>query len=120
MAGSSKEPKTVIFYINLGGGLANIGALRYAWRGKKNSYKNIGPDLGVETGKDTDNALLFGLNDPKPAKVRIHYTKADGETGSVIRFCEPDKINKVTTGGALKDKKININGSEFKIHRVTL
>lgn len=109
------EPKSQIYWVNLGGGLANAGSVRYAWRGKKNLYKNIAETLGVVLGKDSDEALVFGANSPNPAKVRIYYTKNDGSAASTIRFCEPDKINAATTGGALKKKKVWVAGTEYAI-----
>ncbi|MEH2312346.1 MAG: hypothetical protein V7K35_13325 [Nostoc sp.] len=115
------EPKTVIWYINLGGSVGDIGAMRYAWRGKKTSYKNIGDGLGVKQAKDTDTGLMFGANSPKPAKVRISYTDANtGASKTCVRFCEPDKIGDVTTGGKINSKKIVIAGVECNINAVEI
>ena len=114
------ESKTVIWFVNLGGTLANVGSMKYAWRGNKDSYKNIGAALGVAQAKDTDKGLMFGSNSPTPALVRIGYTKSNGSSGSVVRFCEPDKISSVTTGGALNGKKIVLNKIEYNINKVTL
>ena len=116
----ANEPKTVIWYINLGGSVGDIGAMRYAWRGKANSYKNIGDALGVKKAKDTDSGLMFGANSPKPAMVRISYTGANGFSKTAVRFCEPDKIGDVTTGGKLNGKKIVINGTEYNINDVSI
>jgi hypothetical protein len=110
------EPKSQIYWINLGGGLGNVGAVRYAWRGKKNLYKNIADTLGVVIGKDSDEGLVFGCNSPNPAKVRIYYTADDGSSKSTVRFCEPDKINAATTGGALKKKKVWVANKEYQIY----
>jgi hypothetical protein len=117
---AAKEAKTQIYYINLGGTVGNVGAMRYAWRGKKNAYKNIGDAMGVVTAKDTDSGLMFGANSPRPALVRIGYTAADGSSKSVTRFCEPDKIGDVTTGGKINGKKITVGGTEFNINSCTL
>lgn len=92
-----------IYYINLGGGLANVGAVRYAFYARKDSYKNIGGDLGVVKARDTDRGLMFGCNSPKPVRVRLRLKNGK----SIIRFCEPDKVNRVTIGGALNGKKYN-------------
>ncbi|MCV3215686.1 hypothetical protein OGM63_19580 [Plectonema radiosum NIES-515] len=114
------EPKTKVYYINLGGSVGNAGAIRYAWRGKKNAYKNIAAGLGVVLAKDTDKGLMFGASSPKPAVVRIGYTAADGSSKSINRFCEPDKLNAVTTGGALNGKKVQIGTVEYNINNVTI
>lgn len=110
------EPKSQIYWINLGGGLGNVGAVRYAWRGKPNLYKNIADTLGVVVGKDSDEGLVFGCNSPNPAKVRIYFTDDSGRSRSTVRFCEPDKINAATTGGALKKKKVFTAGKEYQIY----
>lgn len=116
----AKEAKTQVYYINIGGGLANIGAVRWAWRGKKNLYKNIDKDLGVVLAKDNDKGLVYGTNNPRPALVRINYTDDTGAARSTIRFCEPDKLNAVTLGGALNGKKVWVAGKEYNINRVTI
>jgi hypothetical protein len=120
MAEKKNEPKSQIYYINLGGTIGNIGAMRYAWRARKNLYKNIAADLGVKEAKDAEEGLMYGANDPRPAVVRIHYTDSNGNAKSVKRFCEPDKISGVTTGGGLKKKKVWVNGTEYQIHRCTI
>lgn len=117
---AASEPKTQIFYINLGGGVGDIGATRYAWRGKKGSYDNIAEELGVKIAKDTDTGLCFGINYPAPAKVRISYIGSDGASRSAVRFCEPDKISDVTTGGKLGSKEIKIGTKSFKIYGASL
>lgn len=115
------ESKTQVYYINLGGTIANAGSMRYAWRGRKDAYKKvIADELGVVIAKDTDSGLMFGAQNPRPAEVRISYTKANGLSGTVVRFCEPDKLGGVTTGGKLNGKKITIGGKDYNINNVTI
>lgn len=114
------DAKTQVYYINIGGGLANIGSVRFAWRGKKNLYKNIADGLGVVLAKDTDKGLMFGSNHPKPAQVRISYVDSSGNARSTIRYCEPDKLNSVTLGGSLNGKKVWVAGNEYNINQVTI
>lgn len=116
----AKEAKSQVLYINVGGSVGNIGAVRFAWRARKDAYKGLAAALGVVIAKDTDKGLLFGANHPCPAKVRITYTRENGDTGSAIRYCEPDKLSAVTTGGTLNGKKITINGKELNINNVTI
>jgi len=116
----AKESKTQIYYINLGGGIADLGAMRYAWRGAKSTYENIAPELGVNVAKDTDDGLIYGANNPRPAEVRIGYTDSTGSARSVVRFCEPDKLGSVTTGGSLNGKKIKVGGKEYNITGVAI
>lgn len=116
----AKDSKTQVYYVNLGGGLANAGAIRWAWRGKKDLYKNIAGELGVVLAKDTDQGLMYGTNKPRPAVVRISYVDANGSSRSTLRFCEPDKISNVTTGGKLNGKKVWVAGKEYNINDVAL
>ncbi|MBN4004747.1 hypothetical protein [Nostoc sp. LPT] len=117
----AKEAKSQVYYINLGGTVGNAGAMRFAWRGNKDAYpKAVADELGVVIAKDTDAGLMFGANSPRPAKVRIGYTDANGNSKSTIRFCEPDKIGAVTTGGKLNGKKIKIAGKEYNINGVAI
>ena len=114
------EPKSDLMYINLGGGLGNLGAIKFAFRCKKDAYKNIGYELGVSTAGDTDDGLIFGMNNPRPVKVRINYVDDNRVNKSTIRFCEPDSVNNVTTGGGLNNKKVFVNGKEYSITSVTI
>ncbi|MBN3907593.1 MAG: hypothetical protein HWQ35_13845 [Nostoc sp. NMS1] len=114
------DAKTQVYYINLGGSVGDIGAMKFAWRGKKDAYKNIAEGLGVKLAKDTDSGLMFGANSPRPAEVRIGYTDANGNSKSAVRFCEPDKIGDVTTGGKINGKKIKIGASEYNINGVSI
>lgn len=115
---------TSIFFANLGGGVGNVGAVRYAWKTGEDKYDDIGAGLGVVKAKDTDSGLFFGANRPKPATVRINYTKdqsgTDKNTGSVLRFCEPDKLGNVLVGGALNGKKVKIRGTDRDVNGVSL
>lgn len=108
------EAKTAVFFINLGGGVANVGAFRYAWRAKADSYDNIGGELGVVKAKDTDKGLIFGANRPTPIKVRINCAG----TKVAYRWCEPDKVSNVTTGNTLNGKKVKIGGVQYNIDSV--
>jgi hypothetical protein len=114
------EPKSELWVIPLGGTVGDVGALQYAFRSKKGAYKNIADGLGVKAAKDTDKGLIFGCNSPRPAEVRIHYIGADGAPKSTIRFCQPDNLNGVTTGGTLNGKKITVAKTEYSIFNVTI
>ncbi|MEA5515533.1 hypothetical protein [Nodularia sp. UHCC 0506] len=115
----ANEPKSDLWVIPLGGTIGDAGAIQYAFRSKKDAYKNIAGDLGLKKAKDTDKGLIFGANSPKPATVRILYTK-DGQSRSATRFCQPDNLNAVTTGGKLNGKKIRVNGKEYNIFNVVI
>lgn len=98
MAGST------VYYIRLGAGLANIGAVKYAFRAPENAYKGIEKELGVIKAKEKEPGLVFGANSPRPAKVRINYEGG----GATTRFCDPAKLESVTIGGSLNRKTVNI------------
>lgn len=124
-------------FINLGGTVANIAAIRWGFRAPKDAYKNIGAGLGVTTVSDNNRSgIVYGANSPKPVRVRISYKEgaaagggnagtANDVTRSVRRFCEPDKIGEVTFG-SLNGQKIFVvdlddgGGSEHDIDNVTL
>jgi hypothetical protein len=115
-----KDSKSQVYYINLGGTVGNAGSMKFAWRGKKTAYKNIAGELGVVFATDTEKGLMFGANSPRPALVRIGYIDANGNSKSVIRYCEPDKLNGVNTGGKLNGKKVYVGDKEYNINGVTI
>jgi hypothetical protein len=115
---------TKVHFTNLGGGVGNVGAVRYGWRATEDTYDDIASGLGVVVASDTDGGILFGANRPKPATVRINYvideSGGDKKVGSALRFCEPDKLGSVLVGGALNGKKIKIRGTQRDINSVSL
>ncbi|WP_013320806.1 hypothetical protein [Gloeothece verrucosa] len=90
------DSKTAIFYINLAG-------TKYSWRAKKDDYKGIDKELGVTLAKDTEDNLVFGVDRPKPVRVRINLAGAR----PIIRFADPQKIEPLTVKGSLNGKKYN-------------
>ncbi|MDX2096936.1 MAG: hypothetical protein SFW36_04100 [Leptolyngbyaceae cyanobacterium bins.59] len=117
------------YYINLGGGVADVGAIKWGFRAPNKAYKNIGAGLGVTEVKDNNTAgITYGANKPVPARVRIHYIDAQlggGEGNDIIRtasrYCEYDKLNGVLFG-SINGKKIFMAQvqKEFDIESVTL
>lgn len=117
------------YFINLGGGQANVGAIRWGFRAPQNVYKNIGGDLGVTEVTDAERSgIVYGANQPRPARVRIAYLDAEtggGETNdkvrTVVRFCDPDALGDVLFG-SINGKKVFVNGDdlEYDIENVTL
>ena len=120
-------------YINLGGTVGNIAAIKFGFKAPDFAYDNIAAGLGVVEVTDTNRGgIVYGANSPRPVRVRISFNRAGvlggvGATasgnGSVIRFCEPDKLNAVLFGsmGSLKIKTgpgmavgHNINGVTVK------
>lgn len=97
----AKDSKTAVFYIKLAG-------TKYAWRAKADDYKGIDKELGVVKAKDTEDNLSFGIDRPKPVKVRINLANKK----SIIRYADPQKIEPLTVKGTLNGKKYdgqNIN-----------
>lgn len=111
------------FYINLGGGLADIGAVRFGFRAPVNAYDNIAGYMGVVPITDVQvSGVLFGANSPRPGKVRISYRTgglASTRRGA-IRYCEPDKLGDVTVGGAINGQQVVVNGAKYEIDFVTI
>ena len=124
-------------YINLGGTVANIAAIRWGFRCPQGAYDNIAAAVGVNLVTDADRSgITYGTNAPRPVRIRISYkVPAAGGGGaggtandvarSVKRFCEPDKLNGAMFGSlnGLKLKVIDMDdggSSEYDIDRATL
>lgn len=112
------------FFLNLGGTVANVGAIRWGFRAPANAYDEIGAGLGVSKVDDTNRTgISYGINQPRPARVRISYSESPGQTISTtrhaIRFCEPDNLNDVLFG-SINGKSINIGGITYPIQNVTI
>jgi hypothetical protein len=119
------------YFLNLGGTIANVGAIRWGFRAPAKAYDNIGPSLGVTKVDDANRTgITYGVNQPRPARVRIAYVDASYDptnplsgdaaiTGSATRFCEPDSLNDVLFG-AINDKEIFVRGVAYAINNVTI
>ena len=95
------DAKTQIYYMNIAG-------TKWAWRCKKDTYKGIESELGIQKASDKDGGLVFGANRPKPVVIQINLVGG----GSVKRFCHPDKVTGVCYQGKLNSKKVknkNVN-----------
>lgn len=118
-----------IVICKLGGTLGDAFAYNYAFYAPKDSYKNIAAALGCKVqsiGRGT-KGLSFGVNNIKPAKIRISYLDRDlgGGTANdnvrtVLRFCAWDQLDNVILGAALDRKKIHVDGHDYDIQNVTL
>lgn len=93
-----------------------LGNINYSFKAPKDAYKNIGPDLGVDEAKDTDDNIVEGARRPRPARIRINYQITKDRAGSAIRFCDPDKIESLLLKRQLNKKKIVIRGKEYEIN----
>jgi hypothetical protein len=89
------ESKSQIYKVKMGG-------LFFAFRASKNAYKGINAGLGVLIAKDTDDNLAFGAA-VRPPRVRINL--ANGS--SIIRYCDPGKLEELITKGSLNKRKFN-------------
>ena len=121
------------YFINLGGGAANLAAIRWGFRAPKDTYKNVATGLGVNLVDDANRTgIVYGANQPRPVRVRIMYKAANtgGGTGNdvargVKRFCEPDKLNEVLFG-SLNGQNVFVvdmddgGGTEYPIDNVTI
>lgn len=109
----TKTAETVIYVVDLGGGLAGANKVKYAWRAKKGTYPNdIMKGLGVRVAKDTEDGLIFGCNTPKPLRVRVNFS--NGKSRKL--FADPAKAEDLMVKGTLNGKKID----GFNINSVTI
>lgn len=103
-------------FINLGGTTGNLGAVRFGFRAPDYAYDDIAAGLGVTEVADNNNTgIVYGANNPRPVKVRLSFTRGGlsgigDSSGSVIRFCEPDKLNEVLFG-SLNAKTVKTSDS---------
>ena len=82
-------------------------------------YSDIIEDLGGSEIADVTDTVSFGINRPKPPKVRITYyvTGESGATKTVKRFCAPSKLT--TVSEALKGGQVDVKGAKKTIKDVS-
>ena len=116
------------FFVKLGGAVGDVGEIKYGFVAPKEAYENIADELGVnEIGEDNSaRGVAFGINYPKPPRVRISFSANEGgrgsaraRRGSTIRICDPDKVGRVLNG-SLADAKIKVAGTEFEVTKVSM
>lgn len=99
-----KNKEYVVHYIELqdAGKSKSAGdKIRFAWRAPIDSYPDdIATELGIIKVKaqDQTKGLIFGMNHPRPPRVRINYSGKQGESSSAVLFCSPRKIARVLLG----------------------
>lgn len=115
------------YYCKIGGAVGDIGEVKFGFIAPDYAYENIADDLGIIkiTENNDRRGILFGANYPRPPRVRITYKvpSLGGGTGndvnrSSIRYCDPDKLGQAING-ALTDKKIKVDGTEYSIKSVS-
>ena len=113
------------YFVKIGGAVGDVGEIRFGFQAPDDAYNDIADELGVTEIKERNDrrGVGFGINYPKPPKVRIHYGDAellgDDNSRSCLRYCDPDKIGSVLNG-SLNDKKVTVNGVEFPIRSVSM
>ena len=109
------------YFLNLGGTIANLGAIRWGFRAPSQAYDNIGDGLGVYKVDDANRTgISYGINQPRPARVRIAFSDDAGTTyGSATRFCEPDNLNDVLFG-SINSLQVFVAGTAYQIDNVTI
>ena len=109
-----KQEKSGIFYIPMsrsdgdGEKAKKSDVLQLAWRAPVSSYpKEVAQKLGVVAVGDDESepGLIFGSNSPRPARVRINIKLSQGNSFSVTRFANPEKIGALTVNNSLKGTK---------------
>ena len=111
------------FYCKIGGAVGDIGEIKFGFYAPDDAYKNCGGQLGIIKINNTSSArgIAFGINRPKPPKVRIAYTigrlgqgSSNDSRKSAIRYCDTDKLGQVLNGG-LNNNKITVSRTEYNI-----
>ncbi len=97
----ARTGKKQVFYIKLGRNIPGFG-VKYAWNGRESDYKGIAKEFGVDVAKAKEDGLIFGANNPKPARVRVYTENGKAYT----RWCDTGLIDSLTLRG-------NANGKSF-------
>lgn len=107
------QKEYVVYYIDLkevsrgNGGGSNAEKIRFAWRAPIDAYPpEIAKELGITQVKNlaTTKGLVFGMNSPRPARVRINVKAKQGSQKSYILFCDPAKISSLILTNKLRGK----------------
>lgn len=124
--------ESAAYKVSIGGAIGDVGELQYGFYSQYDAYDNIRDALGVVKLKESDDrrGIGFGINFPRPAKVRINFLDknadlnpvdrtSNNKSRSCMRFCDVDKLGQVLNG-ALNKKKVKINGVEYAIRSVSI
>lgn len=86
---------------------------KFAWRAPEDAYPNdVAKELGVVKATNSEVGLIYGMNNPRPVRVRINVKLKQGESKSVVLFCSPAKISGLLIGNTLR-------GKNFKTGKIT-
>ena len=113
------------FFCKIGGAVGDVGEIKFGFNAPEDAYDNINDELGITLIKERNDrsGVAFGINYPKPPRVRINYGDrellGDDNNRSCLRFCDPDKLGQVLNG-ALNDKKVTVAGTEYPIKSVSM
>jgi hypothetical protein len=93
--------KQQIYYVEMTTGY------KYAWKGDEAEYKGITDELGVKKADAGAKGLIYGAS-VKPPRVRITLDMGAGnKPRTLIRFCDPDKIEDLIVDESLTGKKFD-------------
>ena len=79
MAGSKTY---VVYYIDIKDSESKEkgGGIKFAWRAPSDTYPdNIAKKLGVNKAEDKTSGLIFGMNSPRPIRIRVNYSGKQGQ-----------------------------------------
>lgn len=111
------------YYIQIGEA-ASVQGIRYGFYAGDDDYNNIAAGLGVVDVTDGNGAegITYGVNSPKPPRVRIAYSVPAAGGGqvsrSVTRFCAPEQLAAVL-GGSINGEQILVAGEARNITGVS-
>lgn len=97
----------VVYYIDIKDSSAKGKGegIKFAWRAPSDTYPDdVAKELGVNKAKDEDGGLIFGMNSPRPVKLRINYSSKQGSSSSALLFCDPSQLSHVLVGNSLRGK----------------
>lgn len=112
------------YYVKIGGAVGDVGEIKYGFHAPSSAYQGVADELGVVALTDNDSArgVAFGINSPKPPRVRLSgpiQGGLNGVSGSVIRFCDPDKVGQVLNG-SLNNATVQSGDRTIQINQATM
>ena len=104
--------------------VALAGGVNYGFVAPDDAYNNISDELGVTLidGETAVEGLVFGVNSPKPPRVRLSGVVVggaeDGETRSARRFCASNRLEAVL-GGSVIGQTMRVGDVDVRVTQVS-
>lgn len=102
-----KSKTYAVYYIEIKDSLSKEkgSGIKFAWRAPSDTYPDdVAKELGVHKAEDKASGLIFGMNSPRPVRLRINYSGKQGSSSSALLFCDPSQLSHVLVSNSLRGK----------------